>query len=253
MARKRTTEDLAGDVPPLTRRIIQLAKLIWGGNKSRMAKALGISHPVLSRVLRAQQEPPGKLLEALARWPGVNLRWLFAGEGEPLSDRNLWAGGGRFLPIADRLLPGAPGAHPELHTWTSLPVAEALYSQTAYWFRLPGDHPVIKAKATKVKPGDYLLVETATAWTRKRDSVRGRLCALRVNRPGGQEVILGDIDRDADPFEGYHRVETCGQFADARFLPEEAGGEDVIDLAQKVVHFRFPQVVGVCIKLDRIL
>src|SRR5262245_39098063 len=140
MAKKRPKKAANADVGTLTKRVVVLARLIWHGNKSRMSRALKISHPVLSRVLRGLQEPPGKLLEALARWPGVNVRWLFAGEGEPLSERNLWAGGGRFLPIADRLLPGEPNAHPELLTWTSLPVADALYNETAYWFKVPGGH-----------------------------------------------------------------------------------------------------------------
>jgi hypothetical protein len=216
-----------------------------------MAKATSISHPVLSRVLRGQQDPPGKLLEILARWPEMNLRWLFAGEGEPLSERNLWAGGGRFLPIADRLLPGPPKEYPELHTWTSLPVADALFSQTAYWFRVPDNHPVIKKKR-EVRTGDYLLVETAHNWTRKLEAVRGRLCALELKRPGSQEVILSEIKRDVDYFENSYQVETFGSFDDTRFVPEEAGGDEVTGRAGEVVHFRFPNVVGVCIKLDRI-
>src|SRR5262249_10987405 len=150
-------------------------------------------------VLRGVQEPPGKLLEALARWPGVNVRWLFAGEGEPLSERNLWAGGGRFLPIADHLLPGEPRAHPELLTWASFPVPDALYSATAYWFLVSGGHPILKDRQARVKAGDYLLIETAATWTRRIEAMRGRLCALQTPRPGAT-VVLGRVDRDFQVF-----------------------------------------------------
>src|SRR5262245_59871342 len=109
-----------------------------------MAEALGSSHPVVSRVLRGEQDPPGKLLEALAKWPGVNVRWLFAGEGEPSSDRNLFGGGGCFCPVSKMLLPGPPAAHPETLTWTSFPVADALYTETAYFFQVPPDDAIVR-------------------------------------------------------------------------------------------------------------
>src|SRR5206468_9457047 len=96
-----------------------------------------------------------------------------------------------------------PNEVPEMLTWTSLPVADALYSETAYWFRIPEVHPLTKGKAAKVhmvKPGDYLLMESAPAWTQRLDAIHGRLCALRVQRRGGHEIFLAQVDPDADYF-----------------------------------------------------
>src|SRR4051812_34097542 len=118
MARSRKTEEPSEEGTPLTARIRHLCEIVWDGNKSKMGRDLGgISHPVMSRVLSEQQAPPGNLLEALAKWPGLNVRWLFAGEGEPLSERNLGWGGGHFCPVARELLPGPPENHPELMTY----------------------------------------------------------------------------------------------------------------------------------------
>src|SRR4051812_7212842 len=105
---KRPGPPSPGAMAPLTRRIGLLLRLVWAGNRSAMARDLGVSHPVISRVAAGQQEPPGKLLLALAGRPTVNLRWLFLGEGEPLNPRDPAAAGGRFAPVATRLLPGPP-------------------------------------------------------------------------------------------------------------------------------------------------
>jgi len=145
MARKKQTRETPDITAPLTRRIVLLWKLIWAANKSQMARDLGISHPVISRIIAGQQEPPGQLLLALANWPKVNLRWLFLGEGEPLRERDLGVGGGRYCPVAERLLPGDPNNYPRWLTGTSLPVAEAYYSPTAYWFGVRYDSPIVGA------------------------------------------------------------------------------------------------------------
>jgi hypothetical protein len=253
MPKRRSTAPLPSDASALTRRIVVLLDLLWQGNISKMKKALDISHPVLSRVLRGLQEPPGKLLEVLARQSDVNVRWLFAGEGEPLTVRNLWAGGGRFLPIASCLLPGEPNAYPELVTLTSFPVAEALFTETAYWLAVAGDSPIVKHRGSKIQAGDFLLIETATTWTRRLDAVRGRLCALRVPLSSGVELILGQVDNDLNPFQTHYELNTFGLFADAGLLPDDANSGNVVDVLQPSVQFRLPDVVGVVIKLDRIL
>jgi hypothetical protein len=264
MRKKEEKEEMPGDISPLARRIDVLAERLWGRNKSKMKKDLGISHPVLSRVLRGLQEPPGKLLEALAKWPRVNARWLFLGEGEPLSERYLWAGGGRFLPIADCLLPGPPADHPQLLTGTSLPVADAQFSETAYWFRIPPDCPILRAKGhrvkkgDRVKAGDFLMVETGSGSTQNLDRVRGQLCAFTLPDSHGRKVILGEVDASADPDgdriyffpEINYPVETYGVLASACFLPTTLSSKEG---EENAVQFRIENVVGVCILLNRVL
>ena len=112
---RRAEADESEKGSEITARLRHLRDLIWDGNNSRMGRELGnISHPVISRVLAGDQPPPGKLLEALAKWPGLNVRWLFAGEGEPLNERGLGAGGGHFSPIARELLPGRTRTAPRV-------------------------------------------------------------------------------------------------------------------------------------------
>src|SRR5262249_7819585 len=183
----------------LTARLNLLCKSIWKGNRSRMAKDLGISQPVMSRVLAGQQAPSTKLLEALARWPRLNVRWLFNGEGEPLRDRGLGDGGGHLGPVASQLLPGSPQGHPELLTGLSLAVATAYYSPTSYFFRLESRDPLVSARGSRTAAGDYLLVETSHDWIARPPAFRGRLGVFRC--PDRAGLIIGRIARDVeDPF-----------------------------------------------------
>ena len=198
MPKKRPLDAAA----PLTRRIEQLLRLEWAENKSAMARALGVSQPVISRVTSGRQEPPASMLLALAKQPRMNLRWLFLGEGEPLTQRDLGAGGGRFCPVARRLLPGAPGDFPHLLEGASRPVADAFYSDTAYWFAVPPDCPLAAEEEEKVKAGDFLLMETSPEWTRRVERMYFRVIALRQGGGGEDTFLLGRLGwGEADPLE----------------------------------------------------
>jgi len=190
VARRKITENAEGD-SGIALRLKHLRDERFGGNSSRMARELGISHPVISRVLSGDQPPPGKLLEAAAKVPGLNIRWLLAGEGESFTDRGLGDGGGHFCPIARALLPGDPKSHPELMTQTSLAVATAFYAPSAYWFVVPKGHPIIKGSGNKVSVGDYLLIETVAQWTRRQTAFEKRLCVFTLD--GQSEPILARV------------------------------------------------------------
>ncbi|QJW93123.1 helix-turn-helix domain-containing protein [Frigoriglobus tundricola] len=251
---RRTQADDSEKGSGIAERLKHLRDLLWDGNNSRMGRELGnISHPVISRVLAGDQPPPGKLLEALAKWPGLNVRWLFAGEGEPLSERGLGAGGGHFSPIARELLPGEPGQHPELLTQTSLPVAAAFYSTTAYWFPVPKGHALTKDTRAKLAAGDYLLIETSPNWTLRELAYADRLCVFTVGRPSG--CVLAVVDRgDIDP-EPPFTLRPFWEYGDAVMVPSEDSphpedGPRPDD--RKKFRFYRNDLVGVCRQLCRL-
>src|SRR5581483_10391369 len=201
MGRKREQKESGEPLSPLAQRIKHLCDELWGGNKSEMGRELGISHPVMSRVLAGTQPPPGKLLEALAKREGMNLRWLFAGEGDFRGEQGTGAGGGHFCPIASSLLPGKPADHPERLTFTTLPVASAFYSETAYWYRVGPEHPIVKARPARVAQGDFLLIETSDQWTCRPEAFRGRLVVVRIYGPRESgNVALGVVGPEEDYF-----------------------------------------------------
>lgn len=144
---------------PTARRVERLLKLLFAEIQQReAARQIGITQSLLSRTLSGEREPSKTLLEKLGSFPGVNLRWLLDGVGDPLTE------GGTTLPVIERL-PTKPKTK-----WEELEkeaerfwVSEARFSETRYWWRMNkktlrswGDCS-LKCKATA---GDYLLLET---------------------------------------------------------------------------------------------
>jgi len=233
-----------------------------------MARDLGISHPVISRVVAGKQEPPGQLLLALSRWPKINLRWLFLGEGEPVSDRDLGIGGGRFCPVAQRLLPGDPGRYPEWLSETSLPVAEAYYTETAYWFCVSGNCPIVHVPDERIKAGDYLLMETSSAWISRVERMYKYLIALRDQGEAESGIVLGRLGwGEHDFFEAPDQFDlrvykACGPPEETQLLgpqaivppagsPPESGGKGRTGRRKSPLGYRQDAVVGVCVHVQR--
>ena len=126
----------------LAARIRELCKLHWGGNIQRMAKDLGVSHAVAWRVMEDGQSPPGKMIEALASDPRVNLTWLFRGEGKPTDPL---PGRGIAIPIAKQVLRGPPQDHQDCLSGETFALAANLCRPGRYWAEVqPGD-PVLRS------------------------------------------------------------------------------------------------------------
>src|SRR3954453_1774859 len=82
----------------LLARIVELSELVWHGNRSQMGRDLEVDQSAISKVLAGKQQPGAKFLERLATWPGVNVGWLFLGQGDPGLEGGLLPGGGEVSP-----------------------------------------------------------------------------------------------------------------------------------------------------------
>jgi hypothetical protein len=265
VTKKKQLRSAPDSTAPLTRRIALLLKLVWAGKKSVMARNLGISHPVISRVVAGQQEPPGQLLLALANLPKVNLRWLFLGEGESLDQRDIGLGGGRYCPVAMQLLAGEPTKYPVLLSGTSLPVAEAYYTPSAYWVALGQDSSIVNVPEENLKAGDYLLMETSPDWTRRVERMHGRLVALR-HTDNPNDIGLGRLSwTEADYIErpGEHPLTMYGAGAAVPAMlvepttvaaPKGRSGSAKTSKSKRGQERQYPidAVVGVCVVIQRL-
>lgn len=166
----------------------------WDGNQRRMADDLGVSQGLVSKIVNGQQGAGKDFLAALARQPGVSADWLDSGEGPPLT---LPPKG--TLPVALGVLPGPPLRYPHLLTGQRQPVAADLDRETRYWLDLQANSLLLRDATLALLPGDLLLMETDTAWTRRLDLIEGRLCGVRCRQglpdPGYR---LGKLYSDAD-------------------------------------------------------
>lgn len=216
MGRKRQDREPSADLPPICQRVDWLLKHNWNNNITGMARDLGVSQTAVARVLGGQL-PSGKMLEGFAV-QGVNLRWLLTGQGQESVGLGS-AAGGVFWPLVSHLLPGKPADCPELLTHLTLPAATPFVLEAAYWLQVNGEMPIASAPALGVRPGDYLLIETADRWTRRPEAYLGRIVALRL--PEQRGVILAKCD----PHDAYyeripqHELDTFGVRPESRLFP----------------------------------
>ncbi len=254
MARKRRAESGANISAALHARILELSELVWRGNRSQMGRDLDVDQSAMSKVLAGKQQPSAKLLEKLAAWPGINIGWLFRGDGEPLLEDGMRPGVGQFRPLIDELLPGAPEEHPDRLTGISYPVSAAFHSPTSYWYRLSRRSPVV-ASCPTVLEGDQMLIETGEKWTRRWGAVLGMYCAFRLGKGRRERVLLGKVDKIGNAyFYQYeiYKVNIFSEPADAWLIVADTpAGIEEGRRAVSGTCLLMEQVAGVCVLLVR--
>lgn len=175
-----------------SQRVRWLLDRVWEGNRSEMARAVGCSHSVLTKIAAEQQDPGRRLLTAIASHPKVNPGWLLSGQGEPLlAERPDAPPEGWPIPIAKQVLPGPPDLHRDLLSGEHFPVAGGFYRPTRYWLEIQRGDLVAKSDEVRIDAGDLLLMETDENWRRQIPMVDERLCVVRLDFKGKREDRLG--------------------------------------------------------------
>ena len=170
------------------KRVKYVLEIIWSGNQREMARAVGISQSLISKVVTGQQPPGKRFMSALAKYPGINADWVMHGTGHAVEFPQRGS-----LPVADGVLPGPPLEVPHLLSGSRHPVA-AQYDRTSrYWLLLTDLSPVVRDQSHRLASNDLLLLETDTAWTRRTDLVDGRLCGVRLQATHETEYHLGRV------------------------------------------------------------
>lgn len=183
------TGDFAGrDREAIQERIRFLVNHRWAGRQRQMARDLGVSQALISKLVNGQQAAGKQFLLTLAKHSGVNLEWLVDGQGPPVQ----WPER-ESLPVARAVLPGPPLSVPDMLTGERHPVAEAFTRQTRYWLQVQPSTPILRVESLRLMAGDLMLIEGDPAWARQADMVVGRPCGVRLGRgvhPGA--IALGD-------------------------------------------------------------
>jgi hypothetical protein len=169
-------------------RVKYLLAHLWRGNQREMARAVGVSQGLISKVVNGQQAPGPRLLTALANHPGVDSDWVVSGTGQPIPFPERGS-----LPIAAGVLPGPPLEYPHLLGGSRHPVADALSRPTRYWLLLAQNSPLVREPSLRLAPGDLLLLDSDPAWTRRPDLTDGRLCGVRLPAHPSPEYHLGRV------------------------------------------------------------
>lgn len=196
---RRFSEDAQRRREGLQQRVAWVLDHLFGGKQRRMAAEMGMTQSLISRIVNGHQGAGPEFVEALKRLPGLNPRWVDAGEGAPLVPPTKGT-----LPVARGILPGEPASYPELLTGERHPVAEAFERSSRYWIRLIAGAPALSAHDLALLPGDLLLFDAnARTWEGHLTEYAGQLCGVRLS---SGVCEMGRLKQDAhglvcQPFE----------------------------------------------------
>jgi len=163
----------------IRQRIGKIIHVAFSGSQRSLAQAVGMSAPLISRVLAGEMKPSGKLIAAISDLPQINAVWLRTGKGEPIQTKpQILADIGAIVPVAKRLLPGPLLAFESLLTHKFFSVPRAFYSATTYAIEVQScgcSEEFLKKE--RLKPDDTLIVVTDAEVCRNFDhDQNNRLC-----------------------------------------------------------------------------
>jgi transcriptional regulator with XRE-family HTH domain len=170
------------------KRVKYVLEVIWGGKQREMARAVGITQSLISKVVSGLQPPGKRVMEALAKYPAINADWALHGTGHAIEFPQRGS-----LPIAFGVLPVPPLEAPHLLSGSRHPVADQYDRNSRYWLLLTEQSPVVRHQPHRLASNDLLLLETDAAWTRRTDLVDGRLCGVRLQAAHENEYHLGRV------------------------------------------------------------
>lgn len=177
------TDPAGRELSPLGSRVGRVYRELYGSSQAAMAKDLGVSQPLISKVVRGEQEPGPKLLAALVKNPRLNPRWLMEGGGEAFFPVERELGLGLFLPVFKRIQTAFHRGDTDAFAALQFPLSILLKS-TVYLLEIqPGD-AVLRFPELKFAAGDLLALDSdASTWSERPQILTNRLVAVRINQP----------------------------------------------------------------------
>src|SRR5687768_10761114 len=120
-----SAEGASSEWGTVTARMRWLLESKYGGSRSAMAKATGVSLTGVIKVVTGQQTPGRRLLETILKNTDVSPAWLLSGEGPRFR--------GGAIPVATKCLPSPPV---ETMDTAGVPDLSDTYAPSRYWLRL---------------------------------------------------------------------------------------------------------------------
>ena len=169
-------------------RVTQLVELSYSGSQRRAARSWGVSQALISKVINGVQPVTDRLLEVVARQPGVNPRWLFDGQGDPLLPSTAGT-----LPVSTLILPGSPEKHRSLLSAERYAVTTHHERESRYWLRLDSRSPILVYPGLLLREDDLLLIETHRDHLDRLDVVAEQLCAITIRQEAAFICVLAYV------------------------------------------------------------
>lgn len=184
-----------------TTRITWLLETKFGGNKSAMGRAIGMTHAAVSRAASGVAAPGTRMMSLIVEKLGVNAAWLLHGQGEPFAQADKNPTRRRGTPISDVLLGGVPRSSQSQLSAATLDMLGML-SRTQYWLRLRNWNPLLGQATRGFRENDMILIETSRKLFPQPREFRGQLCVVSFGDRKDTTYHLAEVTRDSDAENG---------------------------------------------------
>lgn len=167
----------------------------FGGNRLRMARALGFSHTLVNKIVADEQQPGRQFLSAIIDKLNVAPGWLMTGVGEPVLGKGKEPPtDGWPVPISYVLLPGPLVDNRDLLSGETHLVAGAHFSESVFVFHVQSTEPLSLDPAEAIVSGDRILMDTnPKRWRKNLRVLDGKLCGVRRKTTAGPVVVLARV------------------------------------------------------------
>jgi len=179
----------------------------FGGNRSKMGKAIGMTHAAVSRAASGLTAPGARMTSLIVEKLSVNAAWLLHGQGEPFGSERNRKSLGRGTPVSNALLSGVPQTQQSQLSAATLDVLSML-SPTQYWFRVSSQSPLLSRTGRGFQLGDSLLMEADRNLFPPQTTYWERLSVVKLSAEKKPECVLADVSYfEACEGEGDERLQ----------------------------------------------
>ncbi len=194
MAKKRKPK-----LSPIASKIAGLVNELADGNNSKFARLVGCTRPVISRVVRGEQEPGANLLKRIGAIKGVDSKELFE-----LAQDKIRTADWTYIPIAMCLLPGKPNTNPSLLTNKSVEVPAGIYTSSLY--ALPASECDSNFDSLEgLQPSDLIVFETEVkSFKENLRGLSGKMCAIAEKGKGAKALTLQRVSCQMNSSKRWH-------------------------------------------------
>jgi ribosomal protein S30 len=185
-----------------TTRVNWLLETKFGGNRSTMGKAIGMTHAAVSRAASGAAAPGTRMMSLIVEKLGVNAAWLLHGQGEPFAQENKNTLRRRGTPISDVPLGGVPQSCQSQLSAATLDMLGML-SQTQYWLRLRSRSPLLGQASRGFLENDMILIEADRKLFPQQHEFGEQLCVVKLGTGKNTTCHLAEVTfQPASPDEG---------------------------------------------------
>ena len=173
---------------PSAKMVSELVRTLGGGSQRKFARLVGCAQPVISRIVRGEQQPGRDLLERIAKVKGVDRDALMA---TLVPSIEMGETANALVPVFDGLLNGSPAAQQGRLTGETVAVAPLGFRPTLYAVRARACASVLNNEQERMLPNDLVIIESHMTYFRKDvQSLNRRLCVIDQCKTGVVSITL---------------------------------------------------------------